>query len=185
MGNLQNELRNAVQAFLAASPDEPQEPKPGCDVVSSPEELDLLRAFQQTVDRADELSEKAVAEVGRQIGVGQAYLLAGFAFRCALQGARTGSCRILRGGMLGLVLDRDQLDWRDVLVELSIIEDCSVRIGSDLRGSLEHVLRFATEKRRQTMVGYLNSPPQFRGLGVMGMVAVGSGSTLSYSQRLV
>lgn len=172
-------LRSALRAFLETSPLEPQKPSAGLAIISRPEELDLLQA----VHSAGPLSEGMVAQLGQEVDLAQSYLLLDFAVRSAIYAVRAGSPRALHNGAFALVLDRDLLDYRDVLVALSVIEDCALRLGSDLKSSITPVLGIATEKRRDTIMGYLGRPPELRGLGVMGMVVSGEGPMLTYSMR--
>jgi hypothetical protein len=179
MGSECERIRNALQAFLAASPSESQKPLPGLDIVSRPEELDLL----DEIENAGALSKSLVSQLGHDLELGQAYLLLDLAVRTAIFAARAELPHTLHNGALFLVLDGDLLDYRDVLRALSIVEDCAQRLGSDLGSSIEHVISLATETRRRTIMDYLRRSPAFRGLRVMGFVATGSGLTLSYSRR--
>jgi len=113
----------------------------------------------------------------------QAYDLLIFACRTAILGARRGDRSVLRAGTYALVLDDDELDHRDVLVRLSIVEDCAKRVGGDLEAVMRDALPLASKHRHATIVnGYMSRPAHMRGLGVMGLAALGRGDQLTYER---
>jgi hypothetical protein len=174
-------LGDAVDAFLETVPAKVCYRGMGGDVeIPTPAELSLVRAFEASPPR----SREDLIPIARRLNLHKAYVLGAFALRMAVLAARSDAIRVLRSGIFGLVIDDDLIDYRDVLVVLSAIEDCSHRLGTDLKTVVEGAASVATERRYNTIVNdYLARPPGLRGLQIMRIEALGDGDKLEYRAR--
>lgn len=141
-------------------------------------EVRLCEAIQRSIP----ISEQEVIKVRSRIDLEQAYFLVNFARRMAVYAARINEVGILKRCTLGFVFDENLVEWRDILMDLSIVEDCAVRLGTDIQEAFAENLRFASDKRRETITGYCSRPPEMRGLKVMRVAVSGSGHELTYTR---
>ncbi len=172
-------MTGAVTKYLRACPSNFEFPLGGRTPIPFAEELDLLRALQDQ----NSLRPDVIAAVRTQINMRQTWNLAIFSLRMAVHAARVNSLQILQAAVLALAFDQDQLDQRDVLVGLSIVEDCAKRLGTDLESLANPVTAWASRTVRDAMFGYLARSPNLRGLSVMGIMVAGTGTMLSYAKR--
>jgi uncharacterized protein with NRDE domain len=103
-----------------------------------------------------------------------------FAEDAAEIAARTNRPELLLPGLLGLVVDLDQNDWRDVLTTMSVINDCVLRLQINFEKEISSLLSLATDRRRQTIEGFFKRTPEERRLCYFGLAATGSGEELRY-----
>ncbi|HWE92735.1 MAG TPA: hypothetical protein VG269_02070 [Tepidisphaeraceae bacterium] len=174
-------LGEAIGAFLETIPSDVHYYGMGGDVeIPTSAELSLIRIFETLVLR----SRDDVTAIAGELSTHQAYVLATFSVRMAIFAARTNALLELHASTFGMVIDDNLLDWRDVLVALSVIEDCAVRIGTDLSSIMQGAINVASDRRRYTIVSdYLSRSPEMRGIKVMGIEALGSGEKLRYRQK--
>jgi hypothetical protein len=173
----ENRFKEVVDAFLATSA--PIPPKPGQPIVPTEAELDLLRSLENF----GTLTLDDVAETRVRIDLSNAWRLFGFALRMSLHAAQSNSPSILKLSFIGFVLDPDLLDYRDILVRLSMVEDIANRLNVNFIGMVESMVTLASENRARTLKDYLNRTPKLRSLATMGLIVSGSGPTLGYSTR--
>ena len=150
----------------------------GIPDIPMPAELALLGAIERSVPVAAE----EVASIRSGLTLWQGYLLLCFALRMGVYAVHTNNRAALYAGTFGLVADGDLVDWKDVLIYLSIVEDCASRLGTDLESAVRPHIHLASEERRETIAEYVSREPEMRGLGVMRVAVSGSGSTLAYRQ---
>lgn len=147
-------------------------------------EIVLLEAIERCASLlADDVSlvrSRFLGSETRSINIRRAYLLTFFAVRMAVYGVRSQNAQVVELGLLGLVLDDNLVDYREVLKALVIIEDCAKRLGLDLGTILGRYLHLASAKRRETIEEYLSRTPEWRGLRIMGIIAKGSDANLTY-----
>lgn len=176
--NFTNALSNEVGAFLEVV----AEAKPYQMITRN--EIPMPAEFRlcETLKRSVPISEKEVIEVRSWLDLEQAYFLVNFARRMAVFAARTNAVEILSRCALGFVLDDALVEWRDILIDLSIVEDCAIRLGSDLEAAMAECLRYASDKRRETIIGYFSRPTEMRGLVVMRVEVSGAGHELTYTR---
>jgi len=172
-----NTLSDEVRAFLEAV----SKTKPYRMIASGemPSEAEV-RLFEAI--KCVPVSEQEMTKVRSWLNMEQAYFLVNFARRMAVYAARIGDVAILKRCVLGFVFDENLVEWRDILMDLSIVEDCAVRLGADLDTALKANLQFASDKRRETINGYCSRPPEMRGLKVMRIAVSGSGHELTYTR---
>jgi hypothetical protein len=174
----------AVKAFFAACPryyelpPGPHRPFPPKEPFPSEADLALLAAL--TAEQPP--SPDDVMAARNSLTRHQAYDLQIFACRMAILAARRAEPAVLRSGTFAMVLDDDRVDRRDVMVHLSIIEDCAKRVGTDLEPLVRDALALASKRRSSTISNYLSLPPERRGLRFSGYAAEGSGENLLYGR---
>lgn len=140
-------------------------------------------ALLNTIERSNPISHKEVQSIRARLNYVDECHLVTFAVRMAILAARTNTISDIRSGTLGLVIDNGIVDGREILIQLSIVEDCALRLGTDLESIVRPHIHLATEKRRETIVdGYLSRTPGMRGLKIMGVAVSGHGSNLKYRQ---
>lgn len=145
--------------------------------IPAPTEQMLL----ETLKQYSPINSHDLATVRQGLGVRHAYSLMIFAVRMAIHGARTGSADVIRMGMLGLAVDDGVVDWRDVLIALSLVEDCASRLGLDFGEEIEKLASLATEERKRIMLeGYLPRSSEMRAIDVMGFKATEGSEGLQY-----
>lgn len=176
----QTKLQQQIADFFRSRPSGCDFPTGGIIEIPLPSEQALLEAIEQSAP----LGEAELLPFRKNLTIRDTYSLLIFAVRMAILAARTGAPGIFRAGLLGVVVDDEVADWRDVLTALSIIEDCASRIGLDFRSELEKALELATEGRRKTIhEGYLSRSPEMRTTRIMGFVPSGEGKSLRYVHR--
>lgn len=173
-----NSLSVEVRAFLAAV----SQAKPYQMISRGEMPTEAEVRLSEAIKRSAPISEQEVLLVRSRLDLEQAYFLVNFARRMAVYGARINDVDVLTRCTLGFVLDENLVEWRDILIDLSILEDCAVRLGADTEAVLEASLRFASDKRRETIRGYCSRPPEMRGLKVMRVAVTGSGHELTYAR---
>lgn len=136
----------------------------------------------EAIRRLAPLSEEAVCCVRQRLNVDQAYFLVNFARRMAVHAARTKDLAMLMLCAYGFVFDDGLVEWRDIMMDLAIIEDCCGRLGTNIESVMCECTRLASGKRRNTIGGYLSRPSEMRGLKVMKIAVSGEGTELTYSR---
>jgi hypothetical protein len=140
------------------------------------------RALLNLFEKAPPHSREELVPIAHRLTQRQAYLLGAFSVRMATLAVRTKDIKMLCAGTFGLVIDDNLLDWRDVLLGLSVIEDSACRLGADLGIIIVDALHIASIQRRQTITEYLARDPTMRGIKVMRIEALGDGDTFRYRQ---
>ena len=102
----------------------------------------------------------------------------------AILAARKRAVHILSASIFGIIVDDNLVDWRDTLVALLVIEDCAIRLGTELDLVVQDAARVASERRRSIIAGYLARPAEMRRIKVMRIEAIGDGDRLEYKQKL-
>jgi hypothetical protein len=176
--NSPNSIPDEVRAFLAAV----SKAKPYQMILRGEGPMEAEIRLYMALKKSVLIIEQEVNDVRSWLLFEQAYFLVNFARRMAVFAARTNDVDILIRCTIGFVFDDSLVEWRDILIDLSIVEDCAIRLGTDLVTAMEGSLRFASDKRRDTIVGYYSRPQEMRGLEVMRVAVSGSGSELTYTR---
>jgi len=143
-------------------------------------ELELL----STIERCSPVLESDLLPFRKSLTIHDAYSLVIFAVRMAILGARTNRSQTLVGGLLGLVIDDDILDWRDIVRALSIIDYCGSCLGIDFGRAIDRFLPLASMRRQQIIRdGYLGREPEMRAIDFMGFSAVGDDESMKFVRR--
>jgi hypothetical protein len=147
--------------------------------IPSAEELNLLDALRRArvTSRAD--LEALVPAEGDLTA--SDYLIT-FAVRMVIHAARTGDPEPLTTALPLLAVD-EEADFRDVLLALSVVEECGRRLGLDVDALLQSVAPLAGPRRRHTILrGFLSRDPGYRTTQVFGLAAFGEGETLRFDR---
>ena len=170
-------LISNFRTFLKSCPRHYDFPMGGSTVLPLESELQLVVAIQMVKG----VSKRDCDEFRQLLNVRDAYSLVIFSVRMAVLAVRKQDSSFLRTGLIGLVLDDGVVDWRDVIVALAIIEDCSARIAINSETVIESVLGLATTQRRSDIcTNYLTRPSNMRSVEVLGFCATGENESLSY-----
>lgn len=173
-------IRRAVENLLAQYPPQLEFPiGTGIDIPTIPER-ELLAALRAL----DPISDGAIDGIRAQLGTRDAYAMVTFAVRMAVHAARIQDGATLKAALAGLVMDDGIVDWRDILVALSIVEDCAQRTEVQFDSAIREVAKLASAQRRSTIVdGYLTRSPDMRRVEVMGFEAVDTGNEPTFRPR--
>lgn len=170
----------AIKLFLAEYPRYLEFPLGGTTAIPMDSEQRLLAS----IDQEFPIVPDDVAALRGELSRHNAYSLVTFATRMAVFVARTNAASLMEAVSIGLVLDDGLVDWRDMLVALSIVEDCANRLGVDFRACIDRTSTLAADQRRRTIQqGYLTREPKMRDIGVMGFRTEGVGEGLHYIRR--
>src|SRR5262245_45559660 len=128
--SVEHEVVCAIRKFVSSRRAVYDEfPSGGSLPIPQPVERSLL----EVLERNQPIDSSTVSASCFEFSTGQADDLVIFSVRMAIYAARASLAHVLRAGMIGLVLDDNVLDERDLLSALSIIEDCASRIGADMQ----------------------------------------------------
>ncbi len=168
-------LQYNLDSFLDAVPN--SYPFPMGDGIEIPmeSEKELLGAIQNSMKDPNQ-DWPSVGEKVRQ-----GYQCAVFAVRMAVYAVRDNDKSILEAGAYGLVFSNGQVDWRDLLKALSIIDDCCRRLGL----MLENVLPNSVDRNgmRETIKGYLLRDSEMREIDALGIHTEDTPEGLVYKNR--
>jgi hypothetical protein len=163
------EVTMAINEFCAKCGNEMDFPDGGEIEVPQPLEADLLA----TIRRNKPFNSSEIAELRIRGDVQKAYSMVIFAVRTAIWAYREESFQILSDGAIGLILDEDLVDYRDMLGALAIIDECATRMGTTLTSLMAEVEAFAMPKRLVTIKEeYLSRTEKMKSVAVMGFKAV-------------
>ena len=178
-----NTLQSRITQFLATCPSNFDYPLGGDISIPLNTEIDLVN---YTID-GGVLTPMIVNEIRSNLSRSDSYSMAIFALRMSALAVERNDPKILKGSFWALIVDNDSLSWRDVLVSLSIVEDCYSRIGGEINSLIDLHLPLATERRTKTIVdGYLKRSTEMRHVETMGYIAVHNkiNGTLRYIKSL-
>lgn len=137
------------------------------------EELGLVRPKPDADDAAlSELSRRYAksdaatrATMRRSIEMDDLYALIGFAERAAVFGLRERSAeRIVDGLTAVAMVEVKRVDFRDLLVSLSLLHHCALRVGASPSKLFRDAAALAEPGTAQHMLGFLKRPPVLKNL---------------------
>jgi len=173
-----NPILEDVRAFLSACPDSYDFPIGG--------ELSIPSAFEQkflTLLSGD-VTNQLLESVRQNISRNDAYSLVIFAVRMAVHAARTKDTAPIEKSLWILSVDDNDVDWRDTLIALSIVEDCSARSGFNFTNRIAELAQLAPSRRRKTIEdGYLSRTPEMRDVETLGYKPINPDSNELYYVR--
>jgi hypothetical protein len=173
-------IAESVRAFIESCPADFDFPMGGTNAIPMKSENAILDSLED----AERLTRNAVIPIRDQLGLRQSYSMVIFAVRMAVLAVRTNTQHYLKAGFLGLAVAGRQVDWRDLLGALSIIEDCANRLGLEFRVEIEQCVALMADEARETLIdGYLSRLPEMRKVEVMGFVAQNCEAGLCYVCR--
>lgn len=142
------------------------------------------RAMISEIEKGIPFSQEMIDAVRETLSIHEAYDLVKFAVRTAVFAARTHTPELLHVSALCFMID-SRLDWRDVLVTLSLFEACANDLGVNSENSLQKAAELATPDRRELVVdGFLGRTQVMRSPDVMGYKVSGTGQTLTFAKRM-
>jgi hypothetical protein len=125
-----------------------------------------------------------VLAIRSTLTVRMSYALLSFAVRSAVLAVRRRSSQLLRSVIPLFVIDDDQVDWRDVITALSIVDDCAERLSMDLSSEIRPFIAIGTGCRQDTILnGYLARTLQMRKIGVFGFEVKDGPSGIVYVRK--
>ncbi len=170
-------VKQKVYAFLENCPPDFDYPLGG--EVKFP--IDGELRFSELFPNGFNLNLTEVIDVFGKLTSGDAYNLAIFSLRMAVYAVESNNTRFLNDNLWALCVDRDILDWRDVLVSLSIAEDCCLRMGCDFQNAIEPYIVFTTERRKRTIIqDYFARTSEMRDVETMGYKGIFEDGRLQY-----
>lgn len=168
-------LQHNLDSFLNAAPNSYPFPMGGETEIPMESENELLDAIQQSVNAPNQ-DWPSVGEKVRQ-----GYQCAVFAVRMAVYAVRKNNKSILEASAYGLVFSNGQVDWRDLLKALSIMDDCCRRLDT----KLENILPNSVDRNgmQDTIKGYLLRESEMREIGALGIHTEDTPEGLVYKNR--
>ena len=168
-------VSSELEKFLDSVPKSFPFPMGGDTTIPTSFEEELLSSITAAMDAGCQ----EWPSVGNAIRGG--YQSAVFAVRMAVYAARESDSRILEAGLYGLVFSNGQVDYRDLLKALSIIDDCCQRLNVELANVLPaHV---DLNGMQDTIKGYLLRDAEMREIDVMGIHTEETPDGLVYKNR--
>ena len=162
-------LTEKVLAFLSGILPNYDFPSGGGVTIPTELEWELVELFL----KGGPASPYCVQQLRSSLGRNDAYSLAIFAIRMASHSVYLKNINVIEASFWALLADNDLLDWRDVLVGLSIIEDCVIRLGGSFSSIVDNNIQLATARRTKTIrEGYMPRTPEMRHVETMGYKAV-------------
>ena len=161
-------LQPLVTVFLESCPPNFNFPLGGEVAIPQPSESCLLNYLLA----GGGLTSADIVRMRKELARNDAYSLAIFAARMAVLSLERKQKELLESSFWALVVDDDRLDWRDVLVSLSIVEDCLLGHNGDIAGLIRSHAEIATERRKKIVLGYLKRRFKMRSVEIMGYKAV-------------
>ncbi|MCL6508392.1 MAG: hypothetical protein K6T59_15360 [Bryobacteraceae bacterium] len=83
-------------------------------------------------------------------------------------------------GVMGIVVDDDILDYRDVLSVATLLYDGALRLEANPAVLFHRGLRHATRKRRELLESFVSAPAFTKLIRSKGFEAIGSGQDFAY-----
>ncbi len=179
MNSFNSKLKEATQEFLEqASLKNPYRMLGNGEEPFDAEGMLLMR-LKETMP----LVASDVTPIRELLDLNGAYHLETFAKRMANHAVRVKDPSLINPCAYGFVFDNDFVEWRDVLIDLAIFEDCAQRLEVDFDGLFGEIAGLCTAKRKETIVdGYLVRAPNMRGLEIMKVEASGPDHDLIYTR---
>lgn len=170
----------ATRRFLTSCPASYDFPTGGNWPIPSDGELTFLEVLSshRPKQRADLLP------IADQLTIADSYSLVIYSVRMSVYSARLMEPTPLLTALPALVIDDNSVDWRDILMILSIIEDCASRLRLNASIVLEEVAKIASPVRSHTICdGYLSRAASMRTVHVMGFDTIEDQNGLQYVRR--
>jgi hypothetical protein len=171
-----NQFQETVVRLVKSFPRDAEFPLAKSIPIPSREETALLNEIENCVFTSH--SDISCADVG--LTVLNCYSLVMFSVRMAVCAIHVSDRQVLRSGLTAIAIDEDQVDYRDILRALSLIEYCAKKLHIDFFNELRRVATIATTARSEILQNYMQLDPMWRTIRTMGFKATGENSTLSF-----
>lgn len=142
-----NQFAERLEQFLMACPTDYDFPSGGVVRIPLESERQLMAVCQ-----AGPPAENVIEMFRQNLSSRDGYSVVIYSVRTAIYAVKGNSRDYLISGLIGLLLDDGIVDWRDVLGALSIIEECSTRLGINLQSEFDKILPLASQRRRKTIL---------------------------------
>jgi hypothetical protein len=101
--------------------------------------------------------------------------------RIAILAVRTDSAPAFRSGILATIAGISNIDWRDALRALAILENCGARLGIALRDEAAGIARLTTSDRASSIIrSYFSREDGMRRISVLGIAEVERDGRLTF-----
>jgi hypothetical protein len=142
-------------------------------------ELLLHKALRGRSTTEHQAMERKRESLGRM----QCYGCLMFTIRMSIWAVRRNENDIVRPALRGLVMVNSEMDFRDLLGGLAIIEHCADRVGGDFIDEIDLLVPSLDRSVQPVVNGYLAREPKMRSLQVMGFQAINTDIGLSIVSR--
>lgn len=157
--------------------------KPYCMLRKGEVPFEAERMLCDTIIETIPIASNVVNRMRNQLDLNGGYQLETFAKRMANYSVRIDDPSAIKACAHGFIFDNDFVEWRDVLIDLAIFEDCAQRLKVNFENLFLEIAKLGTVKRKETIVeGYLSRPPDMRGLKIMKVEASGPKHDLIYTR---
>lgn len=173
------DFEEAIDAFLKSVPRDWEFPWGGETEIATAEELRLADAIEAMAE-CSAVEGESVRRMTRL----EAYDALIFAVRIAVLAVRTESPGRLRSSVFMLMHEGDQVDWRDMLGAMSLVNCCARRLNIDLVPIAEGLGVIATERKRNLIAkGYFPRASQDGAPECFGFIAEGDGAKFHFTRK--
>jgi hypothetical protein len=143
--------------------------------------IPLPEALLEVLPAIVELSREDLEAMRAKVGRREARILDTFVMRMAILAVRRADPEIIKKSIVGLFLDNDVLDYRDVLTTVSIVNDCASRVGIDPREVIARFQAIANAHRWSTIIdGFFSRTPEMKKPETMGYKAIDGPDGIEY-----
>ena len=146
--------------------------------------LEAERKLNQRWVEFEALSESDWSIVRGMISRTEEMILWHYSVRMAQMAVRTNDERLIRFGLMALIVTDKLMDPRDVFTAHALLLDAAKRIHANVESVFNGVARLATPTRRNTMETYVREraceASMDNVLDGLGYAASGSGNSFSY-----
>ena len=131
----------------------------------NPRTDDFDRAVEVVVRRYAGSDARARAKMRASISADEFSALIGFARRAAVFGLRERSAERIAGGLTALaMIEEKRVDFRDVLVALSLLHHSARRIGADADKLIRAAAALAERDISKHLLGFISRPETYKDL---------------------
>ncbi len=136
-------------------------------------DLNLLAPAQSDVDgevralcqRFAKSSATERTAISNSLSMDEFYVLIGFGKRAAVFGLRREETEIVRDGVIALaMIERERVDYRDILVSLSLLYHCATKLSDDPNAMFAKVATLAQPDVAELFLVFVNGSPEHRSI---------------------
>lgn len=159
MINIENDLKNTLDRLID---DE------HLDYASQPIPCELDYVMGNLVNLYKRLSPEKRETVQSLTSERNSYTLLAFAERMAALGVREGSRERLLDGLLALIIENYNADWRDNLTKLAPLYHSAVKIGIDPQGLFMEAASYGNNEVAEVIREFPQREPEDRSIEAFG-----------------
>jgi hypothetical protein len=149
-----------------------------------PKPVDLDRALRQSCAEFRKLSPSQRDLFRKSVSMDEFYKLLTFSHRSAVFALREQSPAILEDGFTALaMMERDRVDFRDILVAMSLVYHVAGRLGTDADAATAKTAELATPDVATLLIDFSKRDAASKDLQKsFGYVEVGAGPSIGFAQ---